>query len=115
VELTETEQGDSRTERARRYRTEVRSYLSPDGAGIVSLGRGVAGRWDLSFEIDPSLRAQGQGRELIAAARGLIEPREFLFASVAPGNARSLRACLAAGFAPIGSEALFLTRPASAG
>jgi RimJ/RimL family protein N-acetyltransferase len=32
-----------------------------------------------------------------------------VFAQVAPGNAASLRAFLAAGFRPIGSEVLFLT------
>ena len=34
---------------------------------------------------------------------------DVVFAQVAPGNAASLRAFLAAGFSPIGSEVLFLT------
>jgi hypothetical protein len=42
-----------------------------------------------------------------------VPPDEFLFASIAPGNARCLRAALAAGFAPLGGEVLFLVRPPS--
>jgi hypothetical protein len=45
---------------------------------------------------------------MLAAARALIPPGEPVFGQVAPGNARSLRAVLAAGFKPIGSEVLFL-------
>jgi RimJ/RimL family protein N-acetyltransferase len=39
----------------------------------------------------------------------LIPKGDVVFAQVAPGNAASLRAFLAAGFRPIGSEVLFLT------
>ncbi len=45
---------------------------------------------------------------LIRAARGLVPPGQYLFAPVAPGNARALRAALAAGFRPLGGEVLFL-------
>jgi len=38
-----------------------------------------------------------------------IPEGDVVFAQVAPGNAASLRAFLAAGFRPIGSEVLFLT------
>jgi len=40
---------------------------------------------------------------------------EPLFAQVAPGNAASLRAFLAAGFVPIGAEVLFPRGSASQG
>jgi hypothetical protein len=45
------------------------------------------------------------------AARTFGPPAEPLFAQVTPGNAASLRAFLAAGYRPIGSEVLFLRAP----
>jgi hypothetical protein len=111
VELSEVERGDVRTARARRYRNEVRCYADRGGTGIVNLGRGLDGRLDLSVELPPESRSTGRGRKIIEAARTLASPGEFLFASIAPGNARCLRAALAAGFAPIGGEVLFLVRP----
>lgn len=112
-EFVEVKESNSRTERAHLYRTEVRSYADKQGGAIVNIGRGVDGRWDLSIELEASLQSLGRGRALISAARELIPSDEFLFASVAPGNARCLRACIAAGFNPIGAEVLFLTRPRS--
>lgn len=113
VELVEVEHGDARTARARSYRTDVRSYADRDSGGIVNLGWGLDGRLDLSIELPPEVRSFGQGRKIIEAARALVPPGEFVFASIAPGNARCLRAALAAGFAPIGGEVLFLVRPLS--
>jgi hypothetical protein len=111
VDLVEVEQGGPRTDRARRYRSEVRSYADQDTGGIVDLGRGLDGRLDLSVELPDRARSGGGGRRIIEAARTLVSSGEFLFASVAPGNARCLRAVLAAGFVPIGAEVLFLVRP----
>ncbi|MFC7720642.1 hypothetical protein [Nonomuraea recticatena] len=53
-------------------------------------------------------RAQGRGagRRLALAARRLCDAP--LWAQIAPGNAASLRAFLAAGFAPMGAEALLV-------
>ena len=48
------------------------------------------------------------GRSLAQAAQTLIPAEHALFAQVAPGNAASLRAFLAAGYLPIGAEVLFL-------
>jgi hypothetical protein len=112
VDLVKVDEGDGRTARARRYRTEVQSYTDREG-GVVNLGRGVDGRLDLSIELPADVRSIGRGRKLIEAARTLVPPDEFLFASIAPGNARCLRAALAAGFAPLGGEVLFLVRPPS--
>jgi hypothetical protein len=112
VDLVKVDEGDARTARARRYRTEVQSYTDREG-GVINLGRGVDGRLDLSIELPPEVRSMGRGRKLIEAARTLVPPDEFLFASIAPGNARCLRAALAAGFAPLGGEVLFLVRPPS--
>jgi RimJ/RimL family protein N-acetyltransferase len=60
----------------------------------------------VSIEVDEDARGRGLGRELALAARALA--REPVFAQVSPGNSASLRAFLAAGYRPIGSEVLFL-------
>ena len=63
----------------------------------------------MSLEIDAAAQGRGLGRRLLLGARSLIPEGDVVFAQVAPGNAASLRAFLAAGFRPIGSEVLFLT------
>ncbi|HEV2243487.1 MAG TPA: GNAT family N-acetyltransferase, partial [Streptosporangiaceae bacterium] len=93
---------------ARRYRDNVMVWAA-DG-GIVLLGRGVAGRWEVAVEVEPDRRGRGLGRQLAAAARHLIPAGAPLWAQIAPGNAASIRAFLAAGYLPVGAEAL-LTRP----
>lgn len=98
----------SRVARAHGYRTDVRAWKSDDG--IVVLGRGVAGRWETAFEVDPAARGNGQGRALALAARHLSPGGRPIWAQCAPGNASSLRALLAAGYVPVGSE-LLLTPP----
>jgi GNAT superfamily N-acetyltransferase len=96
-----------RTARALRYRGDLQVWTDPDGAGVLVLGRGLAGRREVAFEVDPTRRNRGLGRLLVAAARHLVPPREVLFAQVTPGNAASLRVVEAAGFRPIGAEVLF--------
>jgi hypothetical protein len=97
-----------RADRARRRRRDVRAFALPDGAGVVTVGRGLADRWELALEVEsPSSGGRPRGRGVIAASLGLVPEGEPLFAQVSPGNARSLRAFLAAGFHPIGSEVLF--------
>jgi hypothetical protein len=97
-----------RVARSYRMRTDVSVYQTEDGAGILTLGRGLAGRWEAGFEVAESARNRGLGRRLAVAARRLIPPGEYLFLQVSPGNAASLRAILAAGFIPLGSELLFV-------
>jgi hypothetical protein len=97
-----------RLARAARYRTGVVAFEPEGGGGIVILGRGLAGRLELSVEVDAPERDAGLGRRLIRAGLGAAPPGEPVFAQVAPGNAASVRAFLAAGFTPIGSEVLFL-------
>ncbi|WP_406440777.1 GNAT family N-acetyltransferase [Streptomyces sp. NBC_00631] len=94
----------SRVAYARNRREEVRAWAA-DG-GVVVLGRGVAGRVEVSVEVDEGVRQRGLGRALVTAARQLTE--EPLWAQVAPGNARSMRAFQAAGYVPVGAEALLL-------
>jgi GNAT superfamily N-acetyltransferase len=95
-----------RVVRALRYRDEVRVWRTPDGAGHVLVGRGLAGRWETAFEVEPAARGRGLGRRLAAAATGLVPPGEQVWAQVAPGNAASLRAVLAAGYRPVCAEVL---------
>jgi GNAT superfamily N-acetyltransferase len=96
-----------RAARALRYRGALEVWTGPEEAGVLVLGRGLAGRRELAFEVDPARRNRGLGRLLVAAARHLTPPGEPLFAQVAPGNAASLRVVEAAGFRPIGAEVLF--------
>jgi hypothetical protein len=98
-----------RVARALRYRDDVRAWQA-DG-GVVLLGRGVGGRWEAAVEVDTARRGAGLGRTLAAAARHLVPDGAPLWAQVAPGNAASMRAFLAAGFEPVGAEALLTGNP----
>jgi hypothetical protein len=94
-----------RVRRAAGYRTDVRVHA--DDAGLVVLGRGLAGRCELSVELlDVTGSGLGHGRRLIRAGLAELAPGERCWAQVAPGNAASLRAFLACGFVPICSEIL---------
>ena len=99
-----------RVHRALRYRDEVRAWQTSDGTGCLVLGRGLAGRWEVSFEVEPAARGHGLGRALAAAALGLLPADTPVFAQVSPGNSVSMRATLAAGYRPIGGEVLLPSR-----
>ncbi|MFD9823720.1 GNAT family N-acetyltransferase [Streptomyces violascens] len=104
--LTEIEDPEHpRVERALKYRDDVRVWAA-DG-GVLILGRGVAGRWEAAVEVDESARGLGLGIQLTLAARHLV-PEPVLWAQQSPGNARSVRTFQAAGFRPVGSEALLV-------
>lgn len=105
-----TGQSHHRVQRAHRYRDDVRAWETGDGAGCLVLGHGLAGRWEVSFEVEPRARGRGLGRALAAAALGLLPAGIPVFAQVAPGNSISLRATLAAGYAPVGAEVLLPRR-----
>ena len=89
---------------AQRFRRGVRAYSGADGNGLLTFGRGICDRIEVSVEVDLALRNQGLGRKLAFAARSLAPEGEPVFAEVSPGNAASLRAFLAAGYVPIGTE-----------
>jgi hypothetical protein len=89
---------------ARKLRSAVEVY--GDERGLVTLSQGLAGRREISVEAEPTGQGRGWGRSLIVDALGLVPEGEPVFAAVSPGNARSLRAFLALGFTPIGSEVL---------
>lgn len=99
-----------RVQRAARYRDDGVTYRTTDGNGLVVLGHGFAGRLEMAFEVEPAARGAGLGRRLAATARHIAPPDETLYAQVSPGNVASVRAMLAAGYRPIGSEVLFATR-----
>lgn len=99
------------------YRTDVKSYHydSPSVTGIVDVGRGPGGRWDVFVRVDRDARGGGGGsRQLLTAALTLVPKGEELYGAAPVHDIRALRTMLAGGFAPIATEVLFLTRPASA-
>jgi hypothetical protein len=89
---------------ARSIRQQVRVH--GDESGFVTISRGLAGRTEMGVEVRNDLQGAAAGGRLIKAARRLVPHGQWLFAAVAPGNARSLRAFLAAGFVPLGTEVL---------
>lgn len=95
-----------RVRHARSLRMDVEVF--GDDRGFVTLASGLAGRRELSVEADPAGHGRGWGRSLVAEALGLVPDGAPIFAAVSPGNARSLRALLALGFVPIGSEQQWL-------
>jgi GNAT superfamily N-acetyltransferase len=94
-----------RLARAFRYRDEVRAFAVE--GGLLVLGRGLAGRWEVSVEVDPSYRGRGLARRLISDAHRLVPGGAPLWAQVPPANVASVRAFLAAGYRPVGAEVLF--------
>lgn len=98
-----------RVARAREFRHDVHVY--GDGHGVVLLGHGLAGRLELAVELfDGVAEGRGAGRALIVAGLAAAPAGAAVWAQVAPGNAASLRAFLACGFVPIGSEVLLTPR-----
>jgi GNAT superfamily N-acetyltransferase len=93
-----------RLRRAERYRVDVRAWTV--AGAILVVGRGLAGRWEVSLEVEPANRGRGLGRTLVAAAPGLVPPGEPLWAQVSPANVASLRMFLAAGYRPVAAEVL---------
>jgi len=106
--LRETDALDAhpRVQHATRIRDDVRVY--GDDRGLVTLARGLAGRPELSLELAADRQGRGLGRSLLLDALGLLPAGAPVFAGVAPGNARSLRIFLAAGFVVLGSESVIV-------
>jgi GNAT superfamily N-acetyltransferase len=97
----------SRVRRASRYRADVMVFTCE--GGVLAIGRGLAGRWEVGLEVDPAYRGKGLGRAMAEAATHLTPDGAPMWAQVAPGNAASLRAFLASGYRPVGQEALLVT------
>jgi hypothetical protein len=96
-----------RVARALAHRAGVQVWTTPDGAALMTLGRGVCGRWEVSLEVEPAARGRGLATALAAAAPALVPAGAPLWAQVAPANTASLRAFLTAGFRPVCAEVLF--------
>jgi hypothetical protein len=96
-----------RVARASRYRSDMRIFATNDEAGVLVLGRGICGRWEIGYEVDAAAQGAGLGRRLVAASRGLVPQGVAVWAQVAPGNAASLRSTTAGGFVPVAAEILF--------
>lgn len=100
----------ARVDRAQRHRRDVR--VLADEAGLVTVGRGLVDRWEVSVELfDGVDHGRGAGRRLIEAGLAAVPPGEWVWAQVAPGNGASVRAFLAAGFRPVCGEVLFSHHP----
>lgn len=98
---------NERVRRALRLRADVEFLVPAEGGAVVTLGSGLAGRRELSMEItNESDRNEGLGTRLVRAGVSHIPSNEAIFASVSPGNTRSLRCLLNAGFRPIGAECI---------
>ncbi|MBL7257369.1 GNAT family N-acetyltransferase [Paractinoplanes lichenicola] len=107
--VTEQDQDHPRVRRALSHRDDVRTWSAP--GGLLTIGRGVAGRWEVSIEVDEQVRDRGLGRALALAARHLIPPGAVLWSQQAAGNARSIRAFQSAGYRPVGAELLLHVKP----
>ncbi len=107
------ERPDLRTHPRTQHADQVRDvrtvlgYGDPDDSTVAILSQGIAGLTELSFELDPARRGRGHGHRLVQDACNAVPAGDLIVAGVAPGNAASLRALLAAGFTPIGSIQLF--------
>lgn len=98
-----------RVQSARAQRSDVMTIA--DANGIAVLGKGLVGRRELSIELlNPQVAPKGAGRQLAALGLAAAAPGELVWAQVAPGNARSLRVALAAGFRPVGAEVIMRPR-----
>jgi GNAT superfamily N-acetyltransferase len=86
-------------------------HVFGDERGLVTLATGLAGRLEMSVEAAPDHQGSGVGTSLVLEALALVPAGEPVFAAVAPGNARSLRAFLRVGFTPIGSETIVRPPP----
>lgn len=94
---------------ARRLRHDVRvlGHADPSRRAVATLGRGIAGLTELSFELEPERRGRGQAAAFVAAALATVPAGQLVLSAVAPGNAASMRTLLAAGFSLLGSIQLF--------
>ena len=72
----------------------------------MTLAHGLADRLELSIELSDDLQGKGIGAALLHDGLARVPAGLPVFAAVSPGNVRSLKAFLAAGLVPIGSEVI---------
>jgi hypothetical protein len=85
-------------------RSDLRVHRSADG--VVVLGRGLAGRLEVSIELGAGARGAGRAEEMLDRALACAGPTEFVYAQISAGNSAALRAALHTGFRPICAEYL---------
>lgn len=85
--------------------TRVDVMVLADHRGLITLGRGLGGRAEIGIQVVDDA-PPGTGRSLLRDLLDEVPEGQPIWASCAPGNARSLRALLAAGFVVVGSEVL---------
>lgn len=90
-----------------RANPRIVGYQDPRRSALAVVSKGIAGLTELSFELEPGQRGRGGGAQLARDALSAVPSGQLAVAAVAPGNAASLRALLAARFAPLGSLQLF--------
>jgi GNAT superfamily N-acetyltransferase len=100
------DQTHPRVRRALRYRDDVTVWVC--AGGILSIGRGLGGRFEVAIEVQPESRGKALGRAMAAAAAHLVPDDRAIWAEIGVGNAASVRAFLAAGYVPVGEEALLV-------
>ena len=93
----------------------VMGYPDPGRSDLAVVSKGIGGLTEVSFELEPGRRGSGAGAGLVRDALGTVQAGEIAVAAVAPGNAASVRALLAAGFTPAGSIQLFSRDKRAAG
>ena len=89
---------------------ELTIVLAVDLSASGDFGSQAKSTRELSVEAVPEGQGRGWGRSLITDALALVPEGEVIFAAVAPGNARSIRAFLGVGFTIVGSETI-IVRP----
>ena len=94
-------------------RRGVRRRRSGSSSSVAGWPTGASWRSSCSTRARPG--GAGHGRRLIRAGLAALAPGTVCWAQVSPGNAASLRAFLACGFVPIGSEILIRGRAAEYG
>ena len=99
---------DKRVAFAAETRSDLLMHRPDDGSGVVILGRGLAGRLELSIELAHDVRGAGRAREIAAVALAEVGPDRAVFAQVSAGNSAAIRASLSLGFQPVCGE--FLVR-----
>ncbi|SCX57386.1 hypothetical protein SAMN03159343_3657 [Klenkia marina] len=93
-----------RVQRAHRHRTDVQVLGTPDGAAVLVLGRGLAGRWE---QKDPTSPHDALRTPRAPDVAPMVDGA--LWAQVAPANTASMRSFLAAGYRVVCAESLFGT------
>ncbi len=96
-----------RAEHATLVRTDVATYgyAAPGDRTLVTVAKGIAGLPELGIETDPE--HHHSGTDVVRDALTLLPRGQVVAAAVAPGNARAVRASLAAGFEPVASIQLW--------